>query len=668
MKDIEKLINQLVDELTEHNYQYYVKANPTISDFEFDQQLKRLEKLEADNPEFVREDSPTKRVGGYITKKFPTVKHIKPMLSLSNSYSTDEVNDWVLRVKKLVDSDFEFICQLKYDGLAMSLIFEDGNLTRGVTRGNGTEGEDVINNIKTIKSIPLKLRGGFKDTIEVRGEVLMPLSEFKSLKEKRRANNEEEYANPRNTAAGTLNLQDSSVVAQRNLDFSIYGIDLFEGSLKSDSDQIELIQNFGFKTPSLNHNHYKVCKTQEEIFEFINFWDSKRDELDFAIDGIVIKVNEIDIRDRVGNTAKSPRWAIAYKFQTEQAETKLLSIDYQVGRTGAITPVANLEAVSLAGTTVKRASLHNEDQIKRLGLFNNDSVYIEKGGEIIPKVVGINLNKRLATAVEVDFITECPECSTKLERTKGEAQHYCPNEEGCRPQIIGKIQHFISRKAMDIDGLGDETVAVLFDNRLVASVLDLYSLEFSQVIELERMADKSVNNLLQGIEQSKNKPFEKVLFALGIRFVGETVAKKLARAFGSIDKIIAATSEELENVDEIGEKIALSVIAYFRNEKNVELIKILKLKGLQFESEVVEQKGSSMEGQVVVISGKFFQVSRAEAKDLIELHGGKSSGSISAKTTLVVAGENMGPAKLKKAEDLGIEIISEQEFLKRIQN
>jgi DNA ligase (NAD+) len=667
VKEIQDKIHQLSKELEEHNYNYYVLSSPTISDYDFDQLLKELEGLEAKYPQFVDANSPTKRVGGDITKNFPTIKHKTPMLSLSNTYSKDEIVEWEERVNKVIESDHEYICELKYDGCAISITYENGKLTHAITRGDGVQGEDVTNNVRTIKTVPLKLRGDqYPDQFEIRGEIFFPLDNFDELNAKKREAGEDEYMNPRNTASGTLKLQDSSVVAERGLDCFLYSFHSDNNEKEDHFESVSFAGELGFKVPPSSKNLIKKCSTIDEIMEFVDYWDNERDKLNFQIDGIVIKVNNYAQQEELGYTAKSPRWAIAYKFKAETVSTLLEKVTYQVGRTGAITPVANLNPVLLAGTTVKRASLHNSDQIEKLDLHLADTVYVEKGGEIIPKIVGIDLSKRASGSAPVAFIENCPECEHELVRREGEAQHYCPNENECPPQITGKIQHFISRKAMNIDGLGAETVELLFENGMIHNVADLYELEYDQVMSLERMADKSTQNLLDGIQASKEKPFEKVLFAIGIRFVGETVAKKLAKSLKNIDQIIAASYDELIAVDEIGEKIAISVQQFFSDEKNVAIVERLKSHGLHFEIIEAENASNLLEGKSIVVSGVFSSLSRNEIKELIELNGGKNVGSISKKTTYVLAGENMGPSKYKKANDLEIPIISEEDFLKMI--
>lgn len=660
---VQERIAFLTEELNKHNHLYYVESNPIISDFDFDMLLKELQDLEAKHPEYASDLSPTKRVGGDITKKFQSVVHRYPMLSLSNSYSEEEIVEWEQRLKKLAEGPIEYVCELKYDGVAIGIRYENGKFTRAVTRGDGTQGEDVSTNVKTIRSIPLTLKGNFTADFEIRGEIFFPRKNFEALNAQREELGEPMFANPRNTASGTLKSQDSKVVAERGLDcylYGVYGDDLpFESHLES----VNGVKDWGFKTPLEKDKYIYKTNSIEGIMEFIHFWDKERFNLPFDIDGIVIKVNNYEQQQDLGFTAKSPRWAIAYKFKAERVSTILEEVTYQVGRTGAITPVANLKPVLLGGTVVKRASLHNADQIEKLDLYLGDEVYVEKGGEIIPKIVGVNEAVRSNAAEKVNFIENCPECNAVLHRRDGEAQHYCTNDLICPPQVKGRMEHFISRKAMNIDGLGAETIDLLYQKGLASSVADLYDLTFDQIVNLDRMADKSANNLLKGIQDSKTIPFERVLFALGIRFVGETVAKKLAAAFKHIDAIAKASYEELIAVDEIGEKIAIAVQQFFQDEKALATIERLKQAGLQFEIEEVELASNKLEGKTFVVSGVFSKFSRDEIKDLIEKNGGKNVGSISAKTSYVLAGENMGPAKLEKASSLGIAIISEDDFI-----
>lgn len=666
---IQQRISELTQQLNHHNHQYYVLSNPTISDFEFDTLLNELQTLEEQYPEFASENSPTKRVGGDITKRFQTVEHQYPMLSLSNSYSKEEIVDFINRVNKLVGpQSLQFTCELKYDGVAIGIRYENGAFKQAVTRGDGVKGEDVSANVKTIRTIPLVLQGDYPNQFEIRGEIFMPRSVFNAINQEKAAAGEQLLANPRNSASGTLKMQDSSIVAQRKLDcylYSVYGDNL---EFSTHSESIQKAGEWGFKIPSFENNQIKVCNSVDEIMDFINYWDVKRSELEFDIDGIVIKVNAYELQEELGYTAKSPRWAIAYKFKAEQVSTELLSVDYQVGRTGAITPVANLAPVQLAGTTVKRASLHNADQIERLNLHEHDFVFVEKGGEIIPKIIGVDLPKRSSAALPIQYITQCPECSTELIRIEGEALHYCPNELGCPPQIKGKLIHFVGRKQMDIEGLGEESIEQFYNAGLLNSITDIYKLTPQQLLPLERMAQKSVDNLMEGIKSSLSVPFERVLFALGIRYVGETVAKKLAKAFKNIDALSSATLEELIAVDEIGEKIAQSVVVYFSEPANRNQIEELKQIGLQFSlHEDALPQSESLKGLSFVISGVFEKYSRDELKQLIEQHGGKNVGSLSAKTNYLIRGENMGPSKLAKAESLGIAMISEDEFAKMIE-
>jgi DNA ligase (NAD+) len=655
-------ILSLSAELNRHNDLYYIQAKPEISDQAFDFLLKELESLEAQFPDFALLNSPSKRVGGDITKKFESVRHEFPMLSLANTYSEEEIQEWAGRISKAGMEDLEFVCELKYDGVAIGLRYEMGELVRAVTRGDGEQGEDITANVRTIRTVPLSLKGDFPDKFEIRGEVFMPLAAFNNLNEARDEAGEERFANPRNTAAGTLKLQDSAVVATRGLDTFLYGVYGNDLSFQSHMDAVKVAGSWGFKIPSEAYGYISSTNTIAGVMDFIHYWDEHRTELPFEIDGIVIKVNSYEHQRRLGFTAKSPRWATAFKFKAKQVQTRLLSVDYQVGRTGAITPVANLAPISLGGTTVKRASLHNADQIEKLDLHLEDLVYVEKGGEIIPKIVGLDLAKRLPNAIPVGFITHCPECHSLLVREEGEAQHFCPNQVSCPPQVIGRIQHFVSRKAMNIDGIGEETVAQLVNEGVISTLADLYDLTREPLLELDRMADKSVDNLLAGIEASKQVPFERVLFGLGIRFVGETVAKKLAYAFGTMDTLQIATFEELLAVDEIGERIANSLISFFKNQESLQLITRLKLHGLNMEVEKRALDSTVLEGKTLVVSGVFDSFSRDELKHLIDINGGKNTGSVSAKTDFLVAGEGMGPSKLKKATDLGVTILSEEEF------
>jgi DNA ligase (NAD+) len=657
-------IEKLTNDLNHHNYLYYVESSPQISDYEFDMLLKELIELENKFPQFASETSPTKRVGGDITKKFNTVKHRFPMLSLANTYSREEIVEWENRIKKSTQNTIEYVCELKYDGVAIGISYKNGKLDKAVTRGDGTSGEEVTSNVKTIRSIPLQLQGDFPTDFEIRGEIYYPLAKFQKVNKERRAQGEQEYANPRNLASGTLKLQDSKVVAERGLDCFLYGLYSEDLPLESHFESVLKAKEWGFKIPLIHEKYIQKTDSIDGIMEFIEYWDKQRDFLPFEIDGVVIKVNNYDLQQELGFTAKSPRWAIAYKFKAERVETTLQSVVFQVGRTGSITPVANLDPVQLGGTIVKRASLHNADQIEKYDLHLNDCVFVEKGGEIIPKIVGVNLEKRNDEVSKIVFPEKCPECGSELERNEGEANHFCPNDALCPPQVKGRMEHFIARKAMNIDGLGSETIDALYKAGLVRNVADLYTLHFDQIYNLERMAEKSANNLLKSIEASKNVPFERVLFALGIRFVGETVAKKLADHFGTIEKLQFATFEDLIAVDEIGDKIAESIILYFQKTENLEIIEKLKHAGVQLEADVKELASNRFEGMSFVVSGVFSTFSRDELKKTIEDHGGKNVGSISAKTTYVVAGENMGPTKLEKATKLGVKIISENEFIK----
>ena len=659
-------IERLTDLIHHHNYLYYVDSNPEISDYDFDMLLLKLQELEKQFPEFANDNSPTKRVGGDITKKFETVEHRFPMLSLSNSYSEEEIVDWVNRVKKIIEEDIEYVCELKYDGVAIGIRYENGQLTRAVTRGDGEKGEDVTKNVRTIRSVPLKLKGDFPEDFEIRGEIYMPQKQFQKLNAEREEIGETPFANPRNTASGTLKLQDSKIVSERGLDSYLYGLYGVNHNLNGHYEAVNEAGNWGFKIPSVKSRYIEKTNSIEGIMDFIHFWDKQRENLEFEIDGIVIKVNSYSQQQKLGFTAKSPRWAIAFKFKANRVETKLLEVTYQVGRTGAITPVANLEPVSLGGTTVKRASLHNADQIEKLDLHQADFVYVEKGGEIIPKIVGVNEEKRTESNQKIEFIESCPECQTKLIRREGEAQHYCPNENFCPPQEKGRIEHFISRKALNIDGLGVETIDLLYSKGLIRDCGDLYELTFEQIVSLDRMAEKSADNLLNSIENSKEIPFERVLFGLGIRYVGETVAKKLAKQFKNIDAIASARYDDLIQTEEIGEKIAISVQQFFLEDSNLSIISRLKEKGLHFQIREKEKLSAKLEGKTVVVSGTFETFSRDELKELIDRNGGKNGSSISGNTDYLVAGANMGPAKLKKATDLGVEIISEDEFIKLI--
>ncbi|XLS30892.1 NAD-dependent DNA ligase LigA [Flavobacteriaceae bacterium M23B6Z8] len=664
-KNPKEEIDELRETLRNHNYKYYVLDQPVISDYEFDMMLKKLQQLEEAHPEFYDPDSPTQRVGGAITKNFETVKHRERMYSLDNSYSREDLEDWEKRIYKILGTEeVAFVCELKYDGASISITYKDGRLLRAVTRGDGFQGDDVSNNVKTIRSIPLKLKGNYPEEFDIRGEIILPLDGFKKMNEERIEAGEDPYMNPRNTASGSLKLQDSAEVAKRPLDCLLYGLNGSQVAAESHYASLEMARSWGFKVPS----EAVLCKNIEEVMTFIDHWDLKRHDLPYETDGVVVKVNNIAQQQELGYTAKAPRWAMAYKFKSEQALTRLNSISYQVGRTGAITPVANLEPVLLAGTTVKRASLHNADQIARLDVRIGDRVFVEKGGEIIPKIMGVDLNARKEDALPVSYISHCPECQTELIRKQGEAQHYCPNVYGCPPQITGRIQHFISRKAMDIDGLGSETVELLYKEGLIQNYADLYKLKIEQIIPLERMAEKSAENLINGIKASVSVPFERVLYALGIRFVGETVAKKLAKAYKSIDNLKSASREALLEVDEIGEKIADSLQDFFSNEMNLEIIEKLREKGVSLEisEDALKDQTDILKGITFVVSGVFESLSRNELKKLIEDNGGKVASSISSRTNYVVAGANMGPSKKEKAEKLSIPVIDEYEFLKMI--
>lgn len=660
-------IYQLREELHTHNYNYYVLNSPVISDIEFDHLMRELQDLEAKYPETYDENSPTMRVGSDISKEFVQVEHKYPMLSLGNTYSEEEVTDFYERVRKALNEEFEICCEMKFDGTSISLTYEDGKLVRAVTRGDGVKGDDVTNNVKTIRTVPLVLKGdNYPKEFEIRGEILMPWVVFENLNREREAKEEPLFANPRNAASGTLKQQNSAVVASRKLDAYLYY--LLGDNLPCDGhyENLQEARKWGFK---ISDTMRKV-KTLQEIFDFIKYWDTERKNLPVATDGIVLKVNSIRQQKNLGYTAKSPRWAIAYKFQAEKALTKLQKVTYQVGRTGAITPVANLDPVQLSGTIVKRASLHNADIIESLDLHEGDMVYVEKGGEIIPKITGVDIASRTPDSKPVRFITHCPECGEPLTRFDDEAAHYCTNEDSCPPQIKGKIEHFISRKAMNIEGLGPETVDLFYQEGMINNAADLYTLKEQDIARLERFGEKSAQNIMAGLEASRQVSFERVLFALGIRFVGETVAKKLARSIKNIDTLMTATKEELMAIDEIGEKIAESIIHFFSSEKNRELVERLKAAGLKMEMDAEETAALSniLEGQSVVISGVFAVHSRDEYKDIIEKHGGKNVGSISKKTSFILAGENMGPSKLEKAQKLGIRIMDENEFLKLIES
>ena len=658
-------IKALREALEQHNYNYYVLSAPTISDREFDEMMKELQVLEEAHPEYADPHSPTQRVGSDLSKEFEQVVHKYPMLSLGNTYSEDEVKDFYERIARDLNEPFEIVAELKYDGTSISLIYENGRLVRAVTRGVGTRGEDVTSNVKTIRSVPLKLMGDrYPATFEIRGEILLPWAEFDRLNKEREEQEEPLFANPRNAASGTLKQQNPAVVAARKLDAYFYYLLGEELPAETHFDNLEAARSWGFKIP----NVIRVCNSLEDIYDYIAYWDVERKNLPVATDGIVLKVNSLRQQRNLGFTAKSPRWAIAYKFQAERAVTRLNSVSFQVGRTGAVTPVANLEPVLLAGTTVKRASLHNADIIEGLDLHLGDKVFVEKGGEIIPKIVGVDVEARgLLVGDKVRFIRSCPECGTPLMRPEGEAAHYCPNEAGCPPQIKGKIEHFVTRRAMNIN-MGPETVEDLYEAGYIKDTADLYTLEIADLLRLERWADKSARNLMASLEESKQVPFERVLYGLGIRFVGETVAKRLVSAFHSMEQLEQASFEDLTAVDEIGERIARSIIAYFADERNRTLVNRLKEYGLQMSvaEEKLANRSEKLKGLSIVISGTFAKHSRDEYKAMIEQHGGKNSGSVSGKTDYILAGDNMGPAKLEKAAKLGVKIINEDEFLNMI--
>ena len=661
--EIEKKIRTLRESLHEHNYLYYIKDSPEISDYEFDQLLNTLVALEQQYPEYFDPNSPTQRVGGGITKDFKTRSHRYPMYSLSNTYSKEELTDWANRVEKVLgDEEYAFTCELKYDGASINLTYENGKFVRGVTRGDGSLGDDVSTNLRTLPTIPLTLKGDYPPVFEIRGEIILPFDGFQALNEQRIQRGEEPFMNPRNTASGSLKLQDSSLVANRPLECFLYALAGEDLGVDTQMESLEKSRSWGFKVPDTA----KYAGDLEQVFQYLDFWDKNRVHLPYEIDGVVIKINRFDQQKILGHTAKSPRWAIAYKFQAEKATTKLEAVSYQVGRTGAITPVANLSPVLLSGTTVKRASLHNAEQIEKLGLRIGDCVYVEKGGEIIPKIVGVVNENRPEVTHQIKFINHCPECHSVLVKETGEAQHYCKNQYGCPPQIIGKIQHYISRKAMDIDGLGNETVALLYHQGLISNIADLYELERSALLALDRMAEKSVDNLIEGVEASKNKPFSKVLFGMGIRYVGETVAKKLVNAFPNIDLLSEASREQLIEVDEIGDRIADSLIEYFGAPSNIDLINRLKNSGVQFHTEISSTSSDILKDKKFVISGVFENISREELKEKIESLGGIVMSAVSAKTNYLVAGEGMGPSKRVKAEKHNIPIIDEASFFELV--
>lgn len=663
MKEKEQIL-KLREELSQHNHSYYVLDKPTITDFEFDVKLKQLQALEANHPQLFDSSSPTQRVGGEVTKNFQTIKHAQRMYSLDNSYSKEDLMDWEARLHKMVDGPIEFTCELKYDGASISLTYENGVLVQALTRGDGTHGDNVTANIKTIKSVPLKLEGNYPSKFEIRGEIVLPFAGFMALNQEKIAAGEEPYKNPRNTASGSLKLQHSAEVARRPLECLLYSVVGENTGIKTQFDNLEKARSWGFKVPSVA----KISDSIEGVLEFVNYWDLQRHELPYEIDGVVVKVNSLFHQAELGFTAKAPRWAMAYKFKAEQVSTRLEYISYQVGRTGAITPVANLTPVELAGTIVKRASLHNADQIKKLDIRIGDWVYVEKGGEIIPKIIGVDIGHRTQDSEKSIYIINCPECESLLVRKDGEVQHYCPNDMGCPPQIIGRIQHYISRKALDIEGLGGETVALLVNAGLIRNYADLYELTADQIIHLDRMANKSADNLVNGVQASKEVSFERVLFGLGIRYVGETVAKKLAKHYKSIQALSEATLEDLETVDEIGTKIAESVVVFFKNETNIRIVSRLILYGVQLKlsNEVLSNQTVKLRGLRFVVSGVFDSVSRNELKELIDSNGGKVVSSISAKTSFLLAGSNMGPSKRSKANSLKVPIISEQEFLEML--
>ena len=661
-KDIQRM-RELEQYLEQCNYQYYVENNPTISDFEFDALLRELQDLETLYPEEADPNSPTRRVGSDLTSEFESVEHRYAMQSLANTYSSEELGEWIDRITREV-SDVEFVCELKFDGTAISLCYENGVLQRAVTRGDGKRGDDVTNNVRTIGSVPMKLRGeGYPSLFEIRGEIYMPYASFDRLNREREAAGEAPMANPRNAAAGTLKQQSSQVVARRGLDCTLYHIAGDDLPFTTHIENLEAARTWGFKVSE----HMKVCRTRQEIEEFIAYWDTERKNLPFATDGIVIKVNSYAQQRTLGSTAKAPRWAVAYKFQAERALTRLVSVDFQVGRTGAVTPVANLEPVQLAGTVVKRASIHNADQIAALDIRLGDMVYVEKGGEIIPKITEVELSERPADSKPFEYITHCPECGSELVRYEGEAKHFCPNSAECKPQIIGRIVHFVGRKAMDIEGLGGETIELLWENGMLQNIADIYDLNPQQLAGLPRLGDKSAANILDGVRASKSVAFERVLFALGIRFVGETTAKYLASHFHTLDAIANASAEELSEAEEVGSKIAIAITEYFADERNSAIVERLRSAGLKFEIEEKQRSSNALEGKSVVISGKFVGRSRDDMKALVEEHGGRNLAAVSANVDFIVAGENMGPAKRQKAEKLGVTILSEEEFMEMIE-
>lgn len=663
--NIQDKILALREEINQQNYNYYILDSPKISDYEFDQLLKELQELEEAHPEFFDPDSPTQRVGGTITKNFPTVVHEYRMYSLDNSYSIEDLQDWEKRIEKALGEKVEFVCELKYDGASVSILYENGRLQQAVTRGDGFQGDEITNNVKTIRSVPLKLKGDYPQKFYVRGEIILPHKEFNRINSERAELGLELYANPRNTASGSLKLQDSGEVAKRKLDCYLYTIVGNNLAFDSQWDMLKSAESYGFKIPSTA----KLCSSLQEVLDFIDYWDTERKNLPFEIDGIVVKVNSFAQQEELGHTAKSPRWAMAYKFKAEKAETELLSITYQVGRTGAVTPVANLQPVSLGGTIVKRASLHNEDIINKLDVRIGDMVYVEKGGEIIPKIVEVNFDVRQPDSQPIDFIQNCPECGSALIRNEGEAQHFCPNEDGCKPQIIGRIEHFVSRKAMDMASIGVETIGLLYDSHLAKDAADLYDLTKEQILPLERMAEKSAQNIIDAIEKSKEIPFEKVLYAIGIRHVGETVAKKLAKEFHSMENLMNASIEDLSNTADVGEKIAWSIQEFFSKEKNRKFINRLKEAGLQMEiGEESKPTSDILEGKTFLFTGTLTQFTRDEAQKLVEQNGGKNISAVSKNLNYLIAGEKAG-SKLKKAEALGtVKVLTEDDFLKMLEN
>ncbi len=652
-------ISELVKLLNQYNYQYYVLAQPSVSDRDFDLLLRELQELETQNPHLIHADSPTQRVGSDLSSEFKSVPHKRRMLSLSNAYSLEELQEWHARnVKSLGHNLITYVCELKIDGLAISIFYKNGKYVQAVTRGDGTQGDDVTANVATLRSLRKELHGQYPADFEIRGEIFIHRAGFEKLNTQRAANGEMTYANPRNLASGSLKMKDTNEVAKRPLDITLYHLLGEKLGYTTHWEQLQAAASWGIKVAETS----QLCSDISQVWEFIQEWDSKRKTLGFDTDGVVIKINELATQDELGFTAKSPRWAVAYKFETETAETTLQNVSYQVGRTGAITPVAELEPVQLLGTVVKRASLHNANEIERLDVRLGDTVYVEKGGEIIPKITGVNLAKRPANAHAINYPSHCPECATELLRYEGEAQHYCTNELGCKPQIVGKLEHFVARKAMDINSIGSELLATLYDKNLVRLPADLYALDKTALLQLERMGEKSADNILAGLQQSKNTPFHQVLFGLGIRYVGETVAKKLAAHFKNIDALIAATQQELENVDEIGSKIAESLCQYFAQENNINHIRALQNVGLNMQAEEKEALSSSLHGLTLVVSGTFAQYNRDSIKETIELHGGKIGSSVSKNTDYLVAGDKIGPSKLQKAEQLGVKIIDENEF------